>query len=269
MAHTSQYRPQVLDYARARPVYEAVVGGAPRLTPSPDSTPCRSRSPRICAAGRGPFCSGRGAGGPNCSMPWAGCWRNRSGRPYPTKRRPPRACAPARNRAATGPAGCSAPNADRSPRPAHRPRSRSRSSSPTRPCATWWSPGSCSAAGRWFPTCSPRAAPTPPSHLLDAGRLRAGPEPREVTLAEAYCTAGCCGALYATAARARPDTVASGGGPAPSRAAAAGVHGRDRRRVRRGSVIGYAPSSCRGRTRSTMPGTAPVTSTSRMVSGRR
>ncbi|MFD5030449.1 hypothetical protein ACFWM0_08505 [Streptomyces sp. NPDC058405] len=40
-----------------------------------------------------------------------------------------------------------------------------------------------------------------PDYLLDDGRLRAGPEPREVQLAEAYCTEGCCGALYVTIRR--------------------------------------------------------------------
>ncbi|WP_055691279.1 hypothetical protein [Streptomyces prasinus] len=40
-----------------------------------------------------------------------------------------------------------------------------------------------------------------PDHLLDEGRLRAGAEPREVQLAEAYCTEGCCGALYVTIRR--------------------------------------------------------------------
>ncbi|MFF5263609.1 hypothetical protein ACFY4C_32180 [Actinomadura viridis] len=40
-----------------------------------------------------------------------------------------------------------------------------------------------------------------PEYLLDSGRLRAGTEPREVRLAEAYCTEGCCGALYVTIRR--------------------------------------------------------------------
>ncbi|MEU6243884.1 hypothetical protein [Streptomyces sp. NPDC047024] len=40
-----------------------------------------------------------------------------------------------------------------------------------------------------------------PEYLLDEGRLRAGPEPREVQLAEARCTEGCCGALYVTIRR--------------------------------------------------------------------
>lgn len=41
----------------------------------------------------------------------------------------------------------------------------------------------------------------PPERLLDEGALRATPEPREVRLAEAYCTEGCCGALYVTVRR--------------------------------------------------------------------
>ncbi|WP_307627082.1 hypothetical protein [Streptomyces turgidiscabies] len=40
-----------------------------------------------------------------------------------------------------------------------------------------------------------------PEYLLDSGRLRAAAEPREVQLAEAYCTEGCCGALYVTIRR--------------------------------------------------------------------
>ncbi|MET7617912.1 hypothetical protein [Streptomyces sp. NPDC005408] len=40
-----------------------------------------------------------------------------------------------------------------------------------------------------------------PEYLLDSGRLRATAEPREVQLAEAYCTEGCCGALYVTICR--------------------------------------------------------------------
>ncbi|MFE2929055.1 hypothetical protein [Streptomyces sp. NPDC059278] len=40
-----------------------------------------------------------------------------------------------------------------------------------------------------------------PEYLLDSGRLRATDEPREVQLAEAYCTEGCCGALHVTVRR--------------------------------------------------------------------
>ncbi|WP_245699785.1 DUF1380 domain-containing protein [Streptomyces roseifaciens] len=40
-----------------------------------------------------------------------------------------------------------------------------------------------------------------PEYLLDTGRLRAAAEPREVQLAEAYCTEGCCGALHVTICR--------------------------------------------------------------------
>ena len=46
-----------------------------------------------------------------------------------------------------------------------------------------------------------------PEHLLDSGRLRATVEPREVQLAEAYCTEGCCGALYVTICRERDQVV--------------------------------------------------------------
>lgn len=40
-----------------------------------------------------------------------------------------------------------------------------------------------------------------PEFLLDDGRLRAGSATREVQLAEAHCTEGCCGALYVTIRR--------------------------------------------------------------------
>ncbi|MFG2115768.1 hypothetical protein ACGFRB_24590 [Streptomyces sp. NPDC048718] len=45
-----------------------------------------------------------------------------------------------------------------------------------------------------------------PGYLLDRGALRATAEPREVKLAEASCTEGCCGALWVTVVRA-DDTV--------------------------------------------------------------
>lgn len=57
-----------------------------------------------------------------------------------------------------------------------------------------------------------------PEGLLDSGALRATPEPREVRLAEAYCTEGCCGALYVTVRREGEHVVWSDwrrpGGPA-------------------------------------------------------
>ncbi|MEV0578193.1 hypothetical protein [Streptomyces sp. NPDC050392] len=46
-----------------------------------------------------------------------------------------------------------------------------------------------------------RGAAHSPEDLLDSGVLRATAEPREVQLAEAYCTEGCCGALYVTVRR--------------------------------------------------------------------
>lgn len=49
-----------------------------------------------------------------------------------------------------------------------------------------------------------------PQSLLEAGGLRAGPEPREVRLAEAYCTEGCCGALRVTIRRDGDEVVWDG-----------------------------------------------------------
>ncbi|MEY2228316.1 hypothetical protein [Streptomyces sp. BF23-19] len=59
----------------------------------------------------------------------------------------------------------------------------------------------------------------PPEYLLDNGRLRAAAEPREVQLCEAYCTEGCCGALYVTIRRDGDEVVWDGwrgaSGPQP------------------------------------------------------
>ncbi|MFY1633660.1 hypothetical protein ACN27F_10305 [Solwaraspora sp. WMMB335] len=46
-----------------------------------------------------------------------------------------------------------------------------------------------------------KGPPYPPETLLTRGHLRAAEEPHEARLAEAYCTEGCCGALYVTIAR--------------------------------------------------------------------
>ncbi|MFE5523269.1 hypothetical protein ACFQ9Q_36955 [Streptomyces virginiae] len=50
----------------------------------------------------------------------------------------------------------------------------------------------------------------PPEYLIDSGRLRATAEPREVQLCEAYCTEGCCGALYVTIRRDGDEVVWDG-----------------------------------------------------------
>ncbi|EFL16835.1 hypothetical protein [Streptomyces sp. C] len=59
----------------------------------------------------------------------------------------------------------------------------------------------------------------PPEHLLDGDVLLPGPEPREVQLAEADCTEGCCGALYVTVRREGDEVVWDGwrgaAGPPP------------------------------------------------------
>ncbi|MFF0427923.1 hypothetical protein ACFYUJ_26330 [Streptomyces sp. NPDC004520] len=60
------------------------------------------------------------------------------------------------------------------------------------------------------PAAFGRGPGEPPERLLDDGALRAGPEPREVRLAEAYCTEGCCGALYVTVRREGPHVVWDG-----------------------------------------------------------
>ncbi|AEV86519.1 Collagen alpha-4(VI) chain [Actinoplanes sp. SE50] len=52
-----------------------------------------------------------------------------------------------------------------------------------------------------IPAAFHRGPPNPPKFLLAQGQLRADPEPQEVQLAEAWCTEGCCGALYVTIVR--------------------------------------------------------------------
>jgi hypothetical protein len=51
-----------------------------------------------------------------------------------------------------------------------------------------------------------KGPPFPPETLCSRGQLHADTQPREVRLAEAYCTEGCCGALYVTVVR-DSDTV--------------------------------------------------------------
>jgi hypothetical protein len=46
-----------------------------------------------------------------------------------------------------------------------------------------------------------------PEQLVYSGLLRATSEPKEVMLAEAYCTEGCCGGLYVTIVREGPQVV--------------------------------------------------------------
>ncbi|MFJ3831306.1 hypothetical protein ACIPWI_25555 [Streptomyces sp. NPDC090046] len=49
-----------------------------------------------------------------------------------------------------------------------------------------------------------------PEYLVDYAGLRAGPEPREVQLAQAYCAESCCGALYVTIRRDGDEVVWDG-----------------------------------------------------------
>lgn len=51
------------------------------------------------------------------------------------------------------------------------------------------------------PAVFPHGPAHSPELLLDEGLLRAGPEPRRVRLAEAWCGEGCCGALHVTIRR--------------------------------------------------------------------
>jgi hypothetical protein len=46
-----------------------------------------------------------------------------------------------------------------------------------------------------------------PERLIYSGQLRATSEPKEIRLAEAYCTEGCCGGLYVTIVREGPEVV--------------------------------------------------------------
>ncbi|WP_460399265.1 hypothetical protein [Actinophytocola sediminis] len=56
-------------------------------------------------------------------------------------------------------------------------------------------------------TAFDRGGAESPEQLLHSGRLRATDDPREVRLAEAYCTEGCCGGLYVTITRDGPEVV--------------------------------------------------------------
>ncbi|MFG2479843.1 hypothetical protein [Streptomyces fagopyri] len=58
-----------------------------------------------------------------------------------------------------------------------------------------------------MPAFFARGPANTPEDLLDDGHLRAGPEPREIQLAEACCTEGCCGALYVTIRRDADEVV--------------------------------------------------------------
>ncbi|MEU9717387.1 hypothetical protein [Streptomyces sp. NPDC047976] len=77
----------------------------------------------------------------------------------------------------------------------------------------------------------------PPEHLLDTGGLLPGPEPREVQLAEADCTEGCCGALHVTVRRDGDEVVWDGwrgaaGPPPPQLRFDAAAYGAEVRRAR-------------------------------------
>lgn len=60
------------------------------------------------------------------------------------------------------------------------------------------------------PAIFSRGGADSPESLLENGALRAGPEPREVRLAEAYCAEGCCGALRVTIRRDGDEVVWDG-----------------------------------------------------------
>ncbi|CAM5357175.1 hypothetical protein [Streptomyces avidinii] len=201
MAHTSQYRPQVLDYARARPVYEAVVGGAPRLTPSPDSyalllalaQDLRSGAGAVLQWPRGRRAELLDALGRLLAEPlWAAV--------------PDEAATAARLRPGKEPGGHRAGwmlRAERRPfTPPGAPATFEIEVVVSDPAVRNVVETRIVLGGRpLVPDLFASGGSNSPESLLDAGRLRAGPEPREVKLAEAYCTEGCCGALYVTIRR--------------------------------------------------------------------
>ncbi|MFF4447946.1 hypothetical protein [Streptomyces sp. NPDC001502] len=201
MAHTNQYRPEVLDYAQAHPVYEAVVARAHRLSPSTDSYALLLSLAQDLRSGAGAVLQwppGRRAGlidtlGRLLAEPlWAAV--------------PDEAAAAAGIGPGKDPSGHRAGWMLRAGR---------------RPFIPPAAPGTFEIevvvsdpavrnvvetrivlGGRpLVPDLFASGGSNSPEYLLDAGRLRAGPEPREVQLAEAYCTEGCCGALYVTIRR--------------------------------------------------------------------
>ncbi|MFE7183377.1 hypothetical protein [Streptomyces erythrochromogenes] len=190
MSQPNQYRPEILDYAQARPVYESVVAGAHRLTPS-------ARSYALLLALALDLYSGAGA-----VLDW------------PAGRRTE--LLDALGRLLDGPAWAAVADSTgwvrrtgRTPfaRPAEAEAFRIEvvAADPEHPNLV---------ETRILRDGGPVALPlfasgstNPPEYLLDTGRLRAGPEPREVQLAEAYCTEGCCGALYVTISRDGDEVV--------------------------------------------------------------
>lgn len=82
------------------------------------------------------------------------------------------------------------------------------------------------------PACSPE-------YLVHSGRLRASESPHEVMLAEAYCTEGCCGALYVTIVRDGPEVAwndwrsSMKGGPPPEARFDAAAYDREVTRAER------------------------------------
>ncbi|MFE6836870.1 hypothetical protein ACFVFI_18820 [Streptomyces sp. NPDC057705] len=211
MSHTNQYRPEVLDYARAHPVYEAVVGGAHRLTPSPDSYALLISLAQDLRSGAGAV------------LQWP---PGRRAELIDTLGRllaaPLWAAVPGKAAAAAAHTG---PGTDPS---GHRAgwmlRTGRRPFTPPAAPATFEievvasDPAVCNVVetrivlgGRpLVPDLFASGGPNSPEFLLDTGRLRAGPEPREVQLAEAYCTEGCCGALHVTIRREGDQVVWDG-----------------------------------------------------------
>ncbi|MFG2754568.1 hypothetical protein [Streptomyces xanthophaeus] len=211
MSHTHQYRPELLDYPQAQPVYEAVVGGAHRLTPSPDSYALLLSLAQDLRSGAGAVLTwppGRRAElidtlGLLLSAPlWAAVPDGA-------------ALSAAHLGPGTDPSGHRAGWMLRTGRRPFTP--------PAAPATFEIEVVVCDPAVRnvvetrivlggrpLVPDLFASGGYNSPEYLLDTGRLRAGPEPREVQLAEAYCTEGCCGALYVTIRRDGDEVVWDG-----------------------------------------------------------
>ncbi|MEV7617485.1 hypothetical protein [Streptomyces sp. NPDC089799] len=201
MAHTHQ-RPEILDYGRARTVYEAVVAGAHRLTPSRDAYALLLSLAQDLHSGAGSV------------LDWAPGRRTELlGTLGPLLAGPAWAAVPERAAAEAASAGHGTDAGSRRTawilRTGQRP-----FAGPTVPEAFRIEVVVADPADRNLvetrilldgrpvvPSLFASGGANPPEQLLDTGRLRAGPEPREVQLAEAYCTEGCCGALYVTVRR--------------------------------------------------------------------
>ncbi|GAA2626925.1 hypothetical protein GCM10010425_25170 [Streptomyces spororaveus] len=196
MADPRSSRPEILDYLPARAVYEALVRHADRLPPAPEH---RSLLLSVALDLHS---------GPAVLLNWR-----------PGRRR---ALLDALDRLFAGAAPGPVPGDRRAgwfPRNRHLPFARTEAGDrPRWEVAVVHASADSSAVETRIladgvplvPALFGKGPGLPPEYLLDSGALRAGPEPREVQLAQADCTELCCGALYVTIRRDGGEVVWDG-----------------------------------------------------------